>query len=148
MSKRNAIRLAVIAPLMLITLVGCAQIAMMRGIKKPAESEFGFGPRKTTNGSYTVVIEEKTMYKTGRMLSTLIRVQDGSGANVDNARITVDGGMPQHGHGLPTRPRVTKYIGNGVYQVEGLKFNMGGWWELKFAINGGMSDNVTFNLEL
>ena len=49
--------------------------------------------------------------------------------------ITVDGGMPQHGHGLPTKPRVTRALGNGDHLVEGMKFNMGGWWVVKFRVN-------------
>jgi hypothetical protein len=53
--------------------------------------------------------------------------------------------MPQHGHGLPTRPRVTRELAGGVYEVGGVRFNMGGWWELKFTIGG---DTVTFNLGL
>jgi hypothetical protein len=57
--------------------------------------------------------------------------------------------MPQHGHGLPTRPRVTRNLGGGVYEIEGVRFNMGGWWEFKLAISApGGSDRVTFNLAL
>jgi hypothetical protein len=68
---------------------------------------------------------------------------------VDGARIAVDGGMPQHGHGLPTQPRVTAELGEGAYQIDGVRFNMGGWWELKFAIaSGAGTDTVTFNLKL
>ena len=39
--------------------------------------------------------------------------------------------MPQHGHGLPTRPRVTRSLGEGIYEIEGVRFNMGGWWGIK-----------------
>jgi hypothetical protein len=68
---------------------------------------------------------------------------------VDDAEITVDGGMPQHGHGLPTSPQVTQNLGGGDYLVEGVKFQMLGWWEVKFNINAnGQSDTVTFNLIL
>lgn len=71
------------------------------------------------------------------------------GALVENAEIIVDGGMPQHGHGLPTRPQVTAYLGNGEYRVEGLRFQMTGWWEVKFIISaGGQTDSITFNLSL
>ena len=57
--------------------------------------------------------------------------------------------MPQHGHGLPTRPRVTRNLGDGIYEIEGVRFNMGGWWEFKLAIAGSRgADTVTFNLEL
>ena len=57
--------------------------------------------------------------------------------------------MPQHGHGLPTRPRVTRSLGDGIYEIEGVRFNMGGWWEFKLAITAPTgSDVVTFNLNL
>ena len=68
---------------------------------------------------------------------------------VTDAAITVDGDMPQHGHGLPTRPQVTKHLGNGDYLVEGMKFQMGGWWVVDFTIDaGGRHDTVRFNMIL
>lgn len=69
-----------------------------------------------------------------------------AGEPVSGARITVGGGMPQHGHGYPTQPRVTKELGNGRYLIEGMKFSMPGWWELKLNINASAGvDDVTFN---
>ena len=63
--------------------------------------------------------------------------------------IIVDGGMPQHGHGLPTKPLVTAHLGEGKHVVDGMKFNMGGWWVVKLTIDGAKgSDVVTFNLKL
>ena len=57
--------------------------------------------------------------------------------------------MPQHGHGLPTRPQVTQDLGNGDYLVEGLKFQMIGWWEVRYTITASeQSDSITFNLVL
>lgn len=71
------------------------------------------------------------------------------GKPVENASITLNGGMPQHGHGLPTEPVVSQYLGNGDYLVEGMKFQMTGWWVVNFYVNaGGKSDQVTFNLML
>lgn len=78
-----------------------------------------------------------------------IRVTQPSGQPVTGAKITVDGGMPQHHHGLPTQPRVTKELGDGRYLVEGMKFSMSGWWEIKLKIEGAQgSDSVTFNVVL
>jgi hypothetical protein len=57
--------------------------------------------------------------------------------------------MPQHGHGLPTSPQVTQNLGNGDYLVEGMKFQMPGWWEVRFSISAGaQTDTITFNLTL
>lgn len=76
-----------------------------------------------------------------------VKVTSAAGAPVLHARIDVDGGMPQHGHGLPTQPRVTQELGEGRYLMEGMKFSMTGWWEIKLKLqstNGG-PDSVTFN---
>lgn len=75
-----------------------------------------------------------------------VRLSAPDGRPVRDARIAVDGGMPQHGHGLPTRPQVTRQVADGTYLIEGMKFSMTGWWEIKLAIQAaGGSDSVTFN---
>src|SRR5262245_38384975 len=53
-----------------------------------------------------------------------LHVETSDGQLVENAIISVDGDMPEHGHGLPTRPQVTQYLGDGDYLVEGIKFQM------------------------
>jgi len=84
-----------------------------------------------------------------QMHSWQLTLATADGKPVSGARFAVDGGMPQHGHGLPTQPRVTRYLGNGAYEIEGVKFNMGGWWEFELAIDGDAgTDTVTFNLDL
>jgi YtkA-like len=79
-----------------------------------------------------------------------IRVTTPDGQPVEGATIDVDGDMPQHGHGLPTRPQVTRYLGDGRYLVEGMKFQMGGWWVADFTITdaAGQTDTVRFNFIL
>jgi hypothetical protein len=78
-----------------------------------------------------------------------ILVKTSDGQLVEQAEISVDGGMPQHGHGLPTQPQVTDNLGAGNFLVEGLKFQMPGWWEVTFHITAnGKSDSITFNLVL
>lgn len=75
-----------------------------------------------------------------------IKLNSPDGTPVRNASITVGGGMPQHGHGLPTRPRVTREVMAGTYLMEGMKFSMTGWWEIKLAIQAAEgSDTVVFN---
>ena len=55
----------------------------------------------------------------------------------------------QHGHGLPTQPQVTQTLGNGRYLLEGMKFNMPGWWTLTVKVDGPDGrDETTFNLVL
>jgi len=98
---------------------------------------------------YRVTMNPAESIKVGKLHSWNIQVVTADGAPVDSAQITVDGGMPQHGHGLPTKPIVTQHLGEGKHLVEGMKFNMGGWWVVKFAVAGDKgSDVVTFNLKL
>src|SRR5687767_9832774 len=42
-----------------------------------------------------------------------LHVETADGEPVENATIAVDGGMPQMGHGLLTRPQVPEDLGNG-----------------------------------
>lgn len=75
-----------------------------------------------------------------------ITVRTPSGEPVTNAYIKVGGGMPQHGHGFPTQPEVTRELGNGRYLLEGMKFSMSGWWELQLDVSSKFgTDKVTFN---
>ncbi len=78
-----------------------------------------------------------------------LHLETPDGTPIEGARIHVDGDMPQHGHGLPTHPQVTRNLGNGDYLVEGLKFQMGGWWVMDFKVTTqGRTDTVRFNLML
>ena len=134
-------------------LIGVAGIAvaayagMGRDIQRPPAAEFGLGPRASANQVYKATLEPRQPLRPRQLLAVPVRIADASGRPVDGATIAVDGGMPQHGHGLPTQPRVRRALGGGVYEIEGLRFNMGGWWELKLAIESPAgADRVTFNL--
>ncbi len=48
--------------------------------------------------------------------------------------LSVDGGMPAHGHGLPTLPTVRSSGNAGAFVIEGLRFNMAGRWELRILL--------------
>ena len=85
----------------------------------------------------------------GRLHSWTLHLETASGTPVDSASIAVGGGMPQHGHGLPTKPVVTRHSGNGDHIVEGMKFNMGGWWVVKFRVSASAgTDSLVFNIKL
>ncbi|MEI2609238.1 MAG: FixH family protein [Candidatus Promineifilaceae bacterium] len=106
--------------------------------------------RTSDNGFYQVSFSsELEPLAINQMHSWILHVETADGEPVEDAVITVDGGMPQHGHGLPTQPQVTENLGGGDYRVEGLRFQMGGWWEVSFAIDAAATpDSVTFNLVL
>ncbi len=149
------IRTALVAALALVAAVavtGCGHLMMMThggNVARPAETEFGTGPRASASRQFIATLQPDQPLRPRRMQTVRVAITDAAGAPVDDASIQIDGGMPQHGHGLPTRPRVTRALGNGLYEIEGVRFNMGGWWELKLAINAASgSDVVTFNLAL
>jgi hypothetical protein len=124
---------------------------MMAGgeVKRPAAEEFGFGPRASAQQKYTATLQPRQPLRLRRLQTVPVLITDAGGRPVEGAAITVDGGMPEHGHGLPTHPRVSRSLGGGVYEIEGVRFSMGGWWELKLAIQSPAgADNVTFNLSL
>ncbi|MGE0704995.1 MAG: FixH family protein [Vicinamibacterales bacterium] len=148
-------RTAFVAALAVVTLVaatGCGHVMMMmhgKNVARPAATEFGTGPRVSASRLFTATLQSDRPLRPRRMQTVRVAITDAAGVPVDDATIQIDGGMPQHGHGLPTRPRVTRALGNGLYEIEGVRFNMGGWWEFKLAINAASaSDVVTFNLAL
>ncbi|MGE0865327.1 MAG: FixH family protein [Vicinamibacterales bacterium] len=119
------------------------------GARRPAATEFGLGPRASANRLYVATLEPATQLRTRRLQTVRVAVVDADGRAVDGAALAIDGGMPEHGHGLPTRPRMTRVLGAGAYEVEGVRFNMGGWWEFKVTITSERgADTVTFNLSL
>jgi YtkA-like len=133
-------------------LTGCSHMMMMlggTGATKPAASEFGLGPRASARGVYVATLAPGQPLRPRQLQTVRVTVVDDSGRPVDGAMLAIDGGMPEHGHGLPTRPRVTRNLGDGIYEIEGVRFNMGGWWEFKVEISAGAgTDVVTFNLAL
>lgn len=148
-TRKTTIAIAALTSIIAISAYGAMMMAHGRGAKRPAASELGPGPRVSPQGLYVATLQVPETLKARKMYVLQVSVTDAAGQPVDGATITVDGGMPEHGHGLPTRPRVTKSLGGGVYEISGVRFNMGGWWELKLAIQTPSgSDTVTFNLTI
>lgn len=71
------------------------------------------------------------------------------GQVVNDAKISIDGGMPSHGHGLPTAPVASSLDGQGHYRIDGLQYNMPGPWLLGFIIKTTAGqDKVIFSFEI
>lgn len=76
-------------------------------------------------------------------------ISDLNGKAIEDATIEFVGHMPGHVHGLPTQPRITDQLAAGVYRIEGVKFQMHGWWVIEFNIvAGGATDTVKFDILL
>jgi hypothetical protein len=77
-----------------------------------------------------------------RMHTWILYVESESGDPIEGADIEVDGGMPAHDHGLPTRPRVTQDLGDGYYRIDGVRFHMSGYWEIVIQIRSDESEDT------
>lgn len=130
--------------LFIVSLIGLGSLTAC--ISPPAGLNLSLD-RPTIQDRYHVAIQSLAdPIAINKMHTWEIRLRLPSGEAVSGARISVDGGMPQHGHGLPTQPRVTRELGDGRYLLEGMKFSMPGWWEIKLKVAAASgSDDVTFN---
>ena len=85
----------------------------------------------------------------GRFHQWVITVKDKKMKPVSGAEIQIGGGMEQHGHGLPSQPLVTRYLGDGDYLAEGMLFNMSGEWTVLLEIKTPKrKDKVVFTIDL
>ena len=107
----------------------------------------------------TIYSEEKkykvTLYsnstpvKTGKIHDWTLKVSTPDGEALDKVKIYLHGGMPVHRHGFPTRPRIKKTSGKGVYLVSGVKFSMPGAWEMRFNIKErNKRDRAVFKINI
>jgi hypothetical protein len=116
--------------------LGAGMVA--RGQSVPADAEVATPYRWTA-------VSENSVFKVevgpasgkpeiGKFQNWTLHLTDADGTDVFPARFAIGGGMLGHGHGLPTQPRVTAYLNNGLYLIEGMKFNMAGDWTLYLVI--------------
>jgi hypothetical protein len=140
---RRALRAATVAAA-LVLVTGC-----MVFVRPPNDREFT-RTRRSAGGAYrATILPQGDSIPKGKLHRWTLHLETAAGQPVEGAQIAIDGGMPQHGHGLPTKPRVTRPLGAGDYAVEGMKFNMGGWWVVKFRVAADAGrDSVVFNIRL
>jgi len=79
----------------------------------------------------------------------MLHIETVDGEPAAGANVSVNGDMPAHGHGMPTEPQVTADLGGGDYLVEGMSFQMGGYWIVDVTVTfDGETDLVRFGLDL
>ncbi|MCO5132852.1 MAG: FixH family protein [Phyllobacteriaceae bacterium] len=103
--------------------------------------------KPSDNGLYTVsFMPSEGEPTTGPISVWHLKITDPSGKPVTGAEVVVDGGMPAHGHGLPTVPAATGEAEPGVYLIDGIKFSMVGHWKFDVTIRAEAGeDTVSFN---
>jgi hypothetical protein len=161
---RRALLVAGLAGLAAVSL-GVARCARQGGAQPPAPAAARAQPhgerplevpegldlsRRRPSDAHRFVVSLESFdqhLRIGRLHDWTVTVHDRSGRAVEDAAIGFHGGMPAHNHGFPTQPRVTGHLGRGTYLLEGVKFNMTGWWEFEFEIEaGGERDVARFNV--
>jgi hypothetical protein len=146
-SSRSSLRLLWLLPVVLVGAGGIGIAAMMQ--PPPADLDLSL-THPTEHGLYVGTLEPGVSpIPVGTMQTWTVGVTTPDGTPLEHAELSIDGGMPQHGHGLPTEPQVTEELGGGRYKVEGMKFNMSGWWTIRLEVTGPAgTDSATFNLTL
>jgi hypothetical protein len=104
----------------------------------------------TANNAFNVMYKSTSGHiRINRIHSWELTIKDADGQPVNDAMVTVVGDMPEHGHGLPTQPEITKVGTGGLYRVDGMKFTMPGWWVVTVSVMvNGVHDSVSFNLNI
>ena len=97
----------------------------------------------------TVATQNENSLSIGEYHNWVITLKTKMGQDVRAALFSINGGMPSHGHGLPTQPIVSQYLGSGKYLLEGMRFHMGGRWVVNIKIHAnGLKDIAEFNFDV
>ncbi len=120
-----------------------------RHVKRPDKIDIST-VQVSENRTYKVsYIPEITPVRINTIHSWTVKITDSKGNPVTGARIAVEADMPEHGHGLPTAPEVVEELPGGEYIIDGMKFQMPGWWVVKLHISSPVGkDTVTFQLDI
>lgn len=137
-----------IRPLPAAAVVLVAAGAAFASMQAPADLDYTLS-HPSDAGLYSVTIEPAVApIPVGQLHAWTVAVTSADGTPVA-ADVVFDGGMPQHGHGLPTEPKAMGKDAEGRTVIGGVRFNMPGWWELKVHVDGEAGeDTATFNIAL
>lgn len=119
-------------------------------VEPPTDNRVAGETRLTQKGLYRITVEKApTPVPTNRLQTWVVAVTNADGKPLPAAMLAVSGSMPQHGHGMLVDPRASRQTESGRFLVEGLKFHMPGYWEVKFTVTAdGRADDLVFTLDL
>lgn len=92
---------------------------------------------ETPNGQYAVHLDGvPAALKSGEVQQWCVKVTDAKGKPAAAVKLKFEGGMPQHGHGLPNFPAVSANAKNQTcpYRIDGIEFHMPGVWQIGFEL--------------
>ena len=147
-------RLASLALALLLALSGCSRPTL------DTASNRTFGqPKRTQVGRYQVGLR---LVPDPPPLGELFRVEADvalkDGTPLETAVVTLNARMPEHAHGMETRPRVREGTctrdsddtdsrscrhPGGTYVADGFKFHMSGAWTLLVEVDGPAGPDAT-----
>lgn len=94
----------------------------------------------------------------GELFTATATVSLPDGTPLETGVVTLDARMPQHDHGMETRPRVRTVDcvegevcrhPNGIYVADGFKFHMSGAWTVLATVTGPRGpDSTSFVYEM
>lgn len=101
------------------------------------------------NGLYraSLIPQAADAYDATGSRSWVLDVERANGIPVEDATLTLETWMPDDDRTPATRPRVTGYLGDGRYRVEGVRIDGPGWWNVRLAISASTgTDSLAFNV--
>jgi hypothetical protein len=105
--------------------------------------------RLTDTGMYRVYTHPPSRIDMNRYQTWGIYIEDAAGNALDGVSLKVNADMPAHGHGLLSNPQIKPGSAPGRYRVEGLRFHMPGYWEIRLQMRYlGKQDGLVLPVEL
>lgn len=105
--------------------------------------------RPTSHGLYRVSVHPPPAIAINRYQTWGIYIEDAAGVALDRLALEISADMPAHGHGLLTAPQVRPGDAPGRYRVEGMRFHMPGYWEIRVRVgHADRQDTLMLPVEL
>jgi hypothetical protein len=114
-----------------------------------ADAAASWSARSDSGRLVGTLAPESGAVEVGAFQNWILALATADGTPVTGAQIAITGGMPLHGHGLPTQPAAGEELPGGRYRIEGLKLNMHGAWVIEVLVGTAAGiDRVRFDLAI